>query len=116
LHYVAEPPLCTPVTAGEAAPKPCAAATDHVVHRWQVCLQPGADPYQPTRGNWPALDGGDYPTARRRRSADNASAGEIFQEIGGGRNAGGGFGHSGGDLTGPGDILRGEDGAQVRDQ
>ena len=28
----------------------------------------------------------------------------------------GGFGHPGGDLAGPGDVFRGEDGAQVRDQ
>src|ERR1700691_2735181 len=54
--------------------------------------------------------------ARLRRSANTPQAGEIFYKIGGGRNAFVGFGHPGGDLAGPGDILRGEDGAQVRDQ
>ena len=54
--------------------------------------------------------------ARLRRSANTTEAGEIFHKIGGGRNAFGGFGHPGGDLAGPGDVLRGEDGAQVRDQ
>ena len=62
---------------------------------------------------WPAPI---IPTARRRRSANTPEAGEIFQEIGGGRNAGGGFGHPGGDLAGPGDIFPGQDPAQVRDQ
>ena len=60
--------------------------------------------------------GVDHPDGRRRRSANTPQAGEIFQEIGGGRNAFGGFGHPGGDLAGAGDVLRGEDGAQVRDQ
>ncbi len=56
------------------------------------------------------------PTARRRRSAIPLEAGEIFQEIGGGRGAFGGLGNPGGELAGAGDVLRGEDGAQVRDQ
>ena len=49
------------------------------------------------------------PTARLRRSANTLEAGEIFHQIGSGRNAFGGFGHPGGDLAGPGDVLRGED-------
>ena len=62
--------------------------------------------------NWPA------PITRRPPSplSNTPLAGEIFQKISGGRNAFGGFGHPGGDLAGPGDVLRGEDGAQVRDQ
>ena len=56
------------------------------------------------------------PTARRRRSANTPEAGEIFQKISCGRNAFGGFGYLSGDLAGPCDVLRGQDGAQVRDQ
>ena len=51
-----------------------------------------------------------------RRSANTLEAGEIFHKIGGGRNAFGGFGHPGGEFAGPGEALRGEDGAKVRDQ
>ena len=45
---------------------------------------------------------------RRRRSPslavnDQSQAREMFHEIGGGRNAVGGFGHPGGDLAGPGE-------------
>jgi hypothetical protein len=40
------------------------------------------------------------PTARLRRSANTPEAGEIFHKISSGRNAGGGFGHPGGDLAG----------------
>ena len=65
------------------------------------------------RQSWPAPT---IPTARLRRSANTPRAGEIFHKISGGRNAVGGFGHPGGDLAGPGDVLRGEDPAQVRDQ
>ena len=69
---------------------------------------------EPERGQtWPAPI---IPTARLRRSANTPEAGEIFHKISGGRNAFGGFGHPGGDLAGPGDVLRGEDGAQVCDQ
>ena len=56
------------------------------------------------------------PAARLRRSAKPPAAGEFFQEIGGVGNAFGGFGHPGGDFAGSGDVLRGEDPAQVRDQ
>ena len=76
----------------------------------------GGDPINQLRGNRPDLAGADHPDGRLRRSANTPQAGEIFQEISGGRNAFGGFGHPGGDLAGPGDVLRGEDGAQVRDQ
>ena len=57
-----------------------------------------------------------HPTTGRRRSAHTPQAGEIFDKIGGGRNAFGGFGHPGGELASPGHVLRGEDGAQIRDQ
>lgn len=56
--------------------------------------------------------GGAHP----RRSANTPDAGEIFHKIGGGRDAGGGFGHPGGDLAGSGGVLRGEYGTQVSDQ
>jgi hypothetical protein len=56
------------------------------------------------------------PTARRRRSANTPQAGETFHKISGGRNAFGGFGHRGGDLADLGDVLRGEDPAQVHDR
>ena len=55
------------------------------------------------------------PAAVPRRSANTLPAGGIFQEIGGGGNAFGGFGHPGGDLAGSGDVLRREDTAEVRD-
>jgi hypothetical protein len=56
------------------------------------------------------------PTARLRRSPNTPQAGEVFDKICCDRNTFGRFGHPGGDLAGPSDILRGEDGAQVRDQ
>src|SRR6201997_5096542 len=56
------------------------------------------------------------PAAGRRRSANTPQAGEIFHKISGGRNAFGGFSHPGGDLAGPRNVMRGEDGAQVRHQ
>jgi hypothetical protein len=61
---------------------------------------------------WPAPI---TPTARLRRSA-NSPQDEIFHHIRGGRKSGGGFCHPGSDLAGSGDVLRDEDGAQVRDQ
>src|ERR1700739_2294018 len=61
---------------------------------------------------WPAPM---IPTARHRQSANTPKAGEVFHKIGGVGNAFGGFGHPGGELAGPSDVLRGEDGAQVRD-
>ncbi len=48
---------------------------------------------------------------RLGRSANTPQAGETFHEIGGGRNAGGGFGHPGCGLAGSGDVLRREDDA-----
>ena len=63
--------------------------------------------------DWPAPI---VPTARGRRSANTLEAGEIFYKISGGRNALGGFGHPGGEFAGPGETLRGQDGAKVRDQ
>jgi hypothetical protein len=56
------------------------------------------------------------PAARLRRLAKAPQVGGVFQEIGGAGNAFGGLGHPGGDLTGSSDVLRGENGAQVRDQ
>jgi hypothetical protein len=50
------------------------------------------------------------------RSANTARASEVFHQISGGRYAFGGFAHPSGELAGPGDVFRGEDGAQVRDQ
>ena len=50
-------------------------------------------------------------TALLGRSANTPQAGETLHEIGGGRNAGGGFGHPGCGLAGSGDVLRREDGA-----
>jgi hypothetical protein len=48
--------------------------------------------------------------------SQNASEGGVFQEIGGGGNAFGGFGHLSGDLTGSSDVLRGEDTPKAGDQ
>ena len=62
------------------------------------------------------LAGAGYPDGRLRRSANTLLAGVIFQKIRGDRNAFGGFGDPRGDLAGPGDVLRGEDGAHVCDQ
>ena len=62
------------------------------------------------------MAGADHPDGPPSPISQHAEAGEIFHKIGGGRNAFGGFGHPGGDLAGPGDVLRGEDPAQVRDQ
>ena len=47
---------------------------------------------------------------------ESVSAGCVLQEIRGPGHALGGWGHQGGDLTGPGETLRGEDGAQIGDQ
>src|SRR5882757_10343889 len=48
--------------------------------------------------------------------ANAPQADEILHQISGGRNAFGGFGCVGGNFTGPGDVLRRENPAQVRDQ
>jgi len=53
---------------------------------------------------------------RSCRSVNTPRAGEIFHKIGGLDSAFGGFGHPGGDLAGPGEVLGGEDRAQVRDE
>jgi hypothetical protein len=64
---------------------------------------------------------GSKPTLRQsasaglRRSANTPQIDEIFQVISGGRNAFGGFGHPGGELASPSNVLRGKDCAQVRD-
>ncbi len=96
-------------------PKRPHAAIDHVVHRWRVFVQPGGDPINPRRGN-----GSDVPapiiSTDLRRSANTPQAGEVFHKIGGVGNPLCGFGHPGGELAGSGDVVRGEDGAQVRDQ
>jgi hypothetical protein len=62
------------------------------------------------------VTGADHSEPDVARSANTPQAGEVFHKIGGGRNAFGGFGHPGGDLAGPRDVVRGEDGAQIRDQ
>ena len=54
------------------------------------------------------------PTARRRRLTNTPQAGEILKEIGSGCSAFGGFGHPGGNLAGSGEVLRGQDGAKLR--
>src|SRR6476619_3674291 len=52
----------------------------------------------------------------RDGSADAAKAGEIFQTIGGGCSALSGRGDPGGQITGPSDVFRREDGAQISHQ
>jgi hypothetical protein len=76
----------------------------------------GGDPIKARRGECPTWSAPIVPAARLRRSANAPPAGGVFQEIGGAGNAFGGFGHLGGDLTGSSDVLRREDGAQVRHQ
>jgi len=51
--------------------------------------------------NLAELSGADHPDGGLRRSANTPQVGDIFQKIGGGRNAFGGFGHPGGDLACP---------------
>ena len=51
-----------------------------------------------------------------RASAASFEAGEVFHMVSGNRSAFGGFGHPGGDLAGPREVLRGQDPAQARDQ
>jgi hypothetical protein len=93
------------------------AAIDHVVHPWRVFLHPGGIQSTHTKAicqNWPAPM---IPTARLRRSANTPQASFLFHEIGGGGgNAGGGVGHSSGDFAGSGDVLRGQDATEFRDQ
>jgi hypothetical protein len=53
--------------------------------------------------------------ARLRGSDRTPRAGEIFDKVDGAVNALGGCGHSGGEVAGSGDTIRGEDPAQIRD-
>ena len=71
----------------------------------------------------PVSGGPDVAGVDHRRSAvddqltaNTLKAGEVFHKISGGRNALGGFGHPSGDLAGSGDVLRSQDGPEVRDQ
>jgi len=67
-------------------------------------------------GLWMPVPDAITSAVRPRRSAKTRQAGGIFQKVVGGGNAGGGFGHRGGDLAGSGDVLRGEDSAELGHQ
>ena len=58
-------------------------------------------------GLWMPVPDAITSAVRPRRSAKTLQAGGIFQKVVGGGNAGGGFGHRGGDLAGSGDVLTG---------
>ena len=52
-------------------------------------------------------------TTASRQLVNTLEAGEIFHKVSSRRNAVGGWHNQGGDLAGPGEVLRREDGAQV---
>ena len=54
--------------------------------------------------------------ARLLQSANTSQTGEILDKISSSPKAGGRFGHPGGELAGSGDVIRGKDGAEVRDE
>jgi hypothetical protein len=82
----------TGLAAGWVRQKAPARAIDHVVHRWQVFLQPGADPINPPRGNLPQLAGADHhdgppspisqPTRRKRAKYSRRSAATVTLSAG----------------------------------
>jgi hypothetical protein len=55
-------------------------------------------------------------TGRTRRSTCAAVSGGIFEEIGGGRDADGGFGHLRGDFASAGGVLRCQDDLEIGEQ